>query len=424
MRALVAAVGVVVGLTACVASPPQPVPDWISQHTVLLDTVDPAAPLDDLAPLRGSIGAADIVGLGESVHGAAEQIGLKHRTLRLLVEQMGFRSVAWEEDWTTGLAINEYLRTGDGDADALVRRMSPRWQSRQVADVLRWLRDFNEGRADKVQLVGVDYGLTGPPVYDAVDGYVAATAPDRLAELREHLRVLRPASPIADHIAWYAGTADKAPYVRHAHQLFELVNWLPHSPVDRDHTLAVQHVRQIVSFYEHFALQPRDALVYRDEHAAQNVRWWREYSGEKVAYWATSPHTANAPELRIAAPPDPDWAVPSAGSHLRRWYGQRYLSIGFTFHHGRVNLEPGKRAALPLPRHDWFERPLGMVDREQFLLDLRTPAPPPVRTWLDAPIVTRGLPERGSDAYLAGGSLAQWFDVIVHRQELTPALPV
>jgi hypothetical protein len=25
---------------------------------------------------------------------------------------------------------------------------------------------------------------------------------------------------------------------------------------------------------------------------------------------------------------------------------------------------------------------------------------------------------------MAGGSLAQWFDVIVHRQELTPVLPV
>ena len=41
---------------------------------------------------------ASVVGLGESAHGAAEELTLKHRTLRLLVEDMGFRSVAWEED--------------------------------------------------------------------------------------------------------------------------------------------------------------------------------------------------------------------------------------------------------------------------------------------------------------------------------------
>ncbi|MFI6746292.1 hypothetical protein ACIBI3_08835 [Actinomadura luteofluorescens] len=38
----------------------------------------------------------------------------------------------------------------------------------------------------------------------------------------------------------------------------------------------------------------------------------------------------------------------SAGSYLRRWYAPRYRSIGFT-------------------------------------IDLRAPAPPPVRRWLDAP---------------------------------------
>jgi erythromycin esterase-like protein len=145
--------------------------------------------------------------------------------------------------------------------------------------------------------------------------------------------------------------------------------------------------------------------------------------GDKVAYWAASAHTANAPRLRIAVPPDPDWSYPAAGSYLRRWYDQRYRSIGFTFDHGTVNLGPEGTVALPRPAPDWFERPFGKVGLDQFALDLRTPAPPPVRSWLRAPIKTRGLPDRGPDSYMAGDTLAQWFDVIVHRQELTPAQP-
>lgn len=47
----------------------------------------PRRPIGDLTPLRRAIGDAEIVGLGESAHGAAEEETLKHRTLRLLVEQ-------------------------------------------------------------------------------------------------------------------------------------------------------------------------------------------------------------------------------------------------------------------------------------------------------------------------------------------------
>ena len=91
--------------------------EWASHEAVPLVTVDPNPALDDFVALRPSIGDARIVGLGESVHGASELLTLKHRTLRFLVERMGFRSVAWEEDWTTGLEIDRYIRTGKGDVD-------------------------------------------------------------------------------------------------------------------------------------------------------------------------------------------------------------------------------------------------------------------------------------------------------------------
>jgi len=144
-----------------------------------------------------------------------------------------------------------------------------------------------------------------------------------------------------------------------------------------------------VSFYEHYSLpQPpaSDSLVYRDAHAAQNLRWWHRYSSDKVAYWGASAHTANAPRLRIVVPPGPDWRYATAGSYLRRWYGPRYVSIGFTFDHGTVSLGPGETITLPPPAPGWFERPFGRVGLDQFAVDLHTPAPAPVRKWLEAPI--------------------------------------
>lgn len=415
---------VLAGTTAARAQPPAQPDGWIRHNAVPLTTTDPAAPLGDLAPLRGAAGDAEIVGLGESVHGTAEQTALKHRTLRFLVERMGFRSIAWEDDWTIGLRIDEYVTTGRGDVAALVGDMSTAWRSHEVADLLRWLRRYNAGRADKVRFFGVEYFSTRPLAYDAVAAHVAAAAPDRLPELRRHLRVIRPyTSDMGAYVKWYTDVADKGPYIRHARQAYELVERLPHEPGDRAYAVTLHHARQIVSFYEHFDLPFAEALVYRDAHAARNLRWWREFTGSKIAYWAASPHTANAPGLRIAVPPGPDMRFPSAGSYLRRWYGRGYVSIGFTFDHGTVSTDPGQTVTLPPPAPDWFERPFGEVRAGQFLLDLRRPAPPPVRAWLAAPLRTRGLPDAGPGSSMSGGTLSQWFDVIVHRQEVSPVSP-
>ncbi|MES9535798.1 erythromycin esterase family protein [Actinomadura sp. NPDC000600] len=414
------------GAPAASAEPrTEPVTAWAGHNAAALRTLDPAAPLDDQAPLLRSIGGATVVGLGESVHGTREETRLKHRTLRLLVERLGFRSVAWEEDWTTGVQIDRYIRTGEGDLDALMQRMLPQYQTREVADVLRWLRDFNAGRADKVRFVGVEYFLTGLPAYDAVRAHVTATAPDRLPELRRHLRFLRPrTSDVWEYVMKYREVEDKRPYVRHARAMYDLVEGLPHRPGDRAHALAVHNARQILSFYEHYNLPEPDQHAYRDAHAARNLKWWRGFSGDKIAYWAASPHTADAPRMRIVGPPEPDMRFAAAGSYLRRWYGPRYRSIGFTFDHGTVSLGGGRTAPMPRPAPNWFERPFGGVRTAQFTIDLRTPAPPPVRRWLDAPVQTRGLPHTGPGSYMDGGTLRQWFDVIVHRQEVTPATPI
>jgi len=74
--------------------------------------------------------------------------------------------------------------------------------------------------------------------------------------------------------------------------------------------------------------------AYRDEQAAHNLRWWQQYTGDKVAYRAANAHTAVAPDVdfyvdgTLAA----SWA--SVGSYLERWYGAEYESVGVTFNAG------------------------------------------------------------------------------------------
>jgi erythromycin esterase len=394
---------------------------WLVRHAAPLASVHPAAPLDDLAPLARSLAGTQIVGLGESVHGSAEETLLKHRVVRFLVERLGFRSIAWEDDWTTGMKIDRYIRTGQGDLTALARQMGGQWQSREVTDVLQWLRQFNRGRVDKVRFVGVEYYLTGRSAYDFVDDYVRSVAPADLSDIRAHLQPLRPTVPdIYSYIALYQQVPDKRPYLEHARALYDLVSDLPHAESDPDHALVLRTVRQIVSFYEHFSLPEADALVYRDARAAENVKWWREYTGNRIAYWAATPHTANAADMRIVTPPDGQLRFRSAGSYLRCWYGNAYTSVAFTFNQGEVSLGDGRTAVMPPALPSWFEQPLARVHFEQFVVDLPRHGPPAVRRWLEAPIRTRALAGGGSGSYISGSSAAEWFDVVVHRQVVTP----
>lgn len=395
---------------------------WIERTATPIDTVDPGAGLDDLAHLSPAVANASVVGLGEQVHGAKELLQLKLRTLRLLVEEHGFRSVAWEDDWTLGLEVDRWIKTGEGDLGSLIREMSTAHRNREVEGTLRWLRDYNRAHpADPVTFVGVEYWTTRESAYDAVKAYIAERAPDHLAEAGVHLAFLRPRAEINEWKTEYGlmDADDKAPFLRHARQLRRLVRDLPHGAGDRDHSLAAHHARQILNFYEHYAVWPNHA--YRDEHAAQNLRWWQRHSGDKVAYWAANAHTARAPEIdfyvdgQVAA----SWA--GVGSFMDTWYGPEYVSIGFTFGHG--SYYDARVWNLPPAAETWFEHMFAEASAEQLSLDLAARAPRAVQRWLNAPARTRGLPEYGLASHMQGGTVAQWFDVVVYRHAVTAAAP-
>ena len=422
VTAVVMLFGTVMASPATADSRRSSVDEWISTHASPLRTTDPNAPLTDLDLLRKAASKATVVGLGESVHGTKQQTELKVRSVRVLVEQLGFRTIAWEDDWTTGIEIDRYLTHGRGDPRSLVREMTGQWQSKETLNFVRWLRRFNIGRRDKVRFVGVEYYYTGLLAYNAVSAYVAAAAPGHLEELHRHLDPITPkAEDKAAHATAYMDLSaeERAGHLADARQVFRTVRDLPHRPGDLTYDLALHHARQILSFHKHYSLSTNDQNIYREAHAAANLRWWQHRTGHRIAYWAASPHTANAADLRITMP-GMEFRYRATGSYLRRWYGAAYLSVGFTLDHGTAGLPPSPTTHLAPPKPSWFEAPLGRQPSDHFILDTRRAGPLAVRRWLSGPLITRGLPQAGPSSTVRGGSVAEWFDVLVHTQRVTP----
>jgi erythromycin esterase len=331
----------------------------------------------------------------------------------------------WEDDWTLGVQINDYIHGRRADRDALVARMSREARTVEVAEFLTWLRGYNRTHRDKVTFVGAEYFATRPLAYDAVRRYVAANAPGQLATLRPLLRLTEPPDDdMGAYLRWFLdNVGDKAPYWRAATAIYDLVEALPHDPRDRSYALALQHARQIRSFYTAFSLPSEEVFAYRDARAAENVRWWQKFSRDRVVYWAAAAHTTTASEVTISIA-DAETRFAPVGSYLKRWYGPRYVTVGYTFDGGTMFVPPAQQDTLPPALDEWFESPLAGVAMPSFFIAFGSRPPPVVRAWLHRPMLTRGIPEAGITSTMAGGTSRQWYGALVHTQQVSASTPL
>ncbi|MEV4313279.1 erythromycin esterase family protein [Actinocrispum sp. NPDC049592] len=302
---------------------------WIKDNAHSLGAIDADSALTDLSPLHEMTRDARLVVLGVSLRDTHELAVVSHRVLRLLVKELGFRSLAIEGDDATSALLDEYVCKGIGDPRVLLANARSFWRTGELLAAVTWLRWHNDRHP-------------GDPV--------------RIVNLAGH----------------------------------------PRRPVSQ-----------------------QDSLGDIERLLAENVIWWHERTGHKVVYWGGIAHTATS-RSRTISPSTPPAVHRSAGSYFREFFGSGHLSVGLTFHHGSTSYD------IPAPPAEFAEAVLGASGMDAYLLDLRAPSTPEVRAWLDRPTMTRLIGpvyDPGDDAayHLSGGSLAEWFHIIVHCQQVTPA---
>lgn len=369
--------------------------EWIKNHAHQLSTIDPRVPLMDLSKFASMFRDKKVVSFGESTRGvrSSHQMHLiKHRFLRFLVEDLGFRSLALEIDWTKGIQVNEYLRTGVGNLRALLSNIWEPLQTEEFFDAIQWMRSYNKQHPnDTIQVFG-GYSQSVPTkAYDLVIDYVRSTAPEQLDELEAHYAVLR------------SSQKEKQVLINQAKLAYALVSDLPNG---KNHSIALQYARFIWGFYEQIDLDER----YIDQRFASNLILWHRHTGHKIVYWGGSAHVTNNHII-----PNRGY---SAGSHIRKFFGSDYSSICLTFHHGS-GLEP-----ISPPSSEFAEDILSQANMNAFLLDLHIEKPESVQSWLNTPTKVRAIGpyyDPKKDPTHLNGLLSDWFDVIIHVKEITPA---
>lgn len=168
-------------VTAKRRDPNAPPPDWLSEapapaevvawlktNAIALETVEPGSAFADMAPLKARLKDARVVAMGEATHGTREFSRFKHQMFQFLVEELGFTVIGVEGNWPESLKVNEYVLDGKGDPRAALAAIYfPMWQTEEVLEMIRWMRQYNQDAAHTRKLKFYGFDMQAPQVAEA-----------------------------------------------------------------------------------------------------------------------------------------------------------------------------------------------------------------------------------------------------------------
>jgi erythromycin esterase len=398
--------------------------EYLSAHAIPLKSVAAGHGFEDLKPLKKILSGANIVGLGEATHGTREFFQFKHRMLEFLVERMGFNVFAIEASYVACLNIDDYVVHGKGDpAAALASQKFWTWDTEEVADMIRWMREYNSKRplSRRIRFLGYDMQAFNQ-AFDVIPAYVKHVAPEDLPKVEEALQPMRPSPDAAGNSRPASSPEINAAQDARLRGLIDLFEqnkkkYAAQSSAG-EFEIVLQHVR-ILSQYHHAFVTTRSRAAARDQYMAENIRYLMKQLGPKtkMVIWAHNAHVAVEETYN---------GGPAMGHYLRQWYGPRYHVLGFAFNRGSFQSvgragegQPGRRlqeftlpAAEPGSLGWYLERGREGRPYQNYIIDFRSaPRSGPVADWLDAPQSTVSI-----GAFFAE-PLSQWMTQPVLRQE-------
>lgn len=331
-----------------------------------LRTVEADDDFSDLTFLKDVLRDVRIIGLGEGSHGTREHFQMKHRLVRFLVEQMGYRVFTIEAGTDACLNINDYVRFGKGDKHAALASQSYwTWDTEEVMSMIDWMREHNLScaRGEECSFLGVDM----KPIDGACAKLLAQLVPlggddaARLAQTVNNCRDTRwhrdSDCPAPDTV-WLLGwiVANEAPIV--------------HATCRETYELLVYAARLLHQYID--CVKSGFTNERRDRYMAENtIELLNRLPAEaKVIVWAHNGHIANGFEWK------------NLGQWLREYYGTAYYALGFTLGGGtfqsrlldRVAGTVGSLQEFDVPEivGDLWECDFKEAAQGNYMVDLRT----------------------------------------------------
>ncbi len=421
---------------ACdVANPTESEPDpsdsldlsWLQANLHPFRTTLPGGDLSDLEPLRAMIGDARVVSLGEATHGTREFFHMKHRVFEYLVREMGFTVFGIEASWGDALDLDRYVTTGEGDPAALLAGLHYwTWNTREVLDMIPWMRSYNETVAPEAQLRFTGFDMQhSARAMDEVTAFVTSVDTGALTVVGPSYgcwRTWEQASTYGGLSANFKnecaeGLARVYDLLESRREEYEAASSpAAYARALRAARVAVQHEFARSRRWVDVEANPREGMM------AENAIWTLEQAGPeaRMVLWAHNAHVMDV---------DP-WM----GHALRNEWGDDMVIAGFSFHQGTLNAFPMQNGEVtgplapieaPAPIPSSYEHVFERLGEPRFFVDLRPlrSAPPAASEWLLGPRPFRAIgaayDPTGPNQYLEK-NLPESFDILLHVRDTNP----
>lgn len=280
---------------------------------------DPSGSNEDLKDLDQYFENRRLIGLGESTHGTHEFFVMRHRLIRYLVENHGYKTVFMEADYANSLAIDDYIKgKGEATADDAVKSLGlwP-WITEELVELVEWLRLYNQSNpSDQVEFVGVDVQKFDETV-------------ERLERLLQKYELPTRQDEVIDASTFFKLSDKKILELRSIEvPRYEGADISGFSDEDRyEYKWLSRHLNQILSEkLEKKSMQS----AYRDRMMAENIlEHLKEDEFKRGVFWAHNGHIANLFNEKQ------NKGV--AGGYLKKQLGDKYFILGHEFDYGSFN---------------------------------------------------------------------------------------
>jgi erythromycin esterase len=380
---------------------------WLKDHCIPIKTTKAENGFLDLEYLKQSLKDVKIVALGENTHGTSEIFEMKHRLLEFLSTEMGFDIFAIESNMPEAYLINDYVLKGEGDPKTLLSYNTPAWNTQEVLNMLKWMRNFNKSLENSsLQFTGFDMqSFYGSLRYltDYVNSNFSELKflTDSLSILlrntnnafnkqdnRFHLAIIKCDQILSCLLDLKAEYSEKIN--------IKEINWI------------IQNTN-VIRQYCNFQISTGKL---RDKYMADNVSWILENNPDsKIVLWAHNEHiTKNYQAM---------------GEYLSRKYGKEYFSIGFSTNKGnytagrqnKVTTDNKLVAAVP----GSFDYIFSQTGLQSFFLDLNLANHnEPNSSWLNKKMYFRTIGGNATDNQFLPATITKKFDGIIFINKTSP----
>lgn len=350
---------------------------------------------------------ADVVGVGGTVHGAHEIAEWKVQLVDALTTT-GFRAIAFDTTVAAGMTLDAAVTGDDEVHDDALLAAGPHLATVETLELLRHIQKFNRAHPhDLVRVFGVN-----------------------ISDLGETDSILTPAvagNPRAEALLTAVHAADPEEALGSARELRDLLTAGPLSATIHHYVEMIVDACELRAGVWVDSVSDPHQMAHLERWFARRILWWHETTGQRVIFYSSNTHIANAAARTVHFPPAPGRTHRAAGNILQSTFGERYVAVGLTFGRGEVDSlsADAARFVVPAISSAFAESALDRADIDGALLVLRDTPDPALRAWLQQQSRIRVIgptydPATDADHCMTGGSLGEWFDVIAHIQQVSP----